>query len=430
MKITTSREELSGLMERAAPLLTGLAAVATLFSIAAAQILLSMALLSLLLCRSPMQFPARLRFPLLAFIGWTLLSLAFSAAPLAGLSQVRKLFVFFILLVVYNAYRHRQQLWRVSRAMVLAGTLAALYGLGQFIHRYLDLQRQGLPFYENYVVKNQITGFMGHWMTFSGELMLVLLLLLASVLFLPWQGRQSLGWWLCMAPIGLALLASFTRGVWLGTIAGAAYLLVRFRPRLLWVLPLGILLLYLLAPPWLQERGQSIVDIQTDSSNRARLVMLRTGMEMIAAHPLFGVGPNRVEAEFFRYKPSSLPLPPAWYGHLHNNYMQLAAERGIPLLLIWLWLLYQVLREGMRAGRSVDLKTRMFGHAAVAATVGLMVAGLFEYNFGDSEVLMLYLFLISNLFAWSRLDSRLGPLEPEHLADAAHLGSETSQAAS
>lgn len=417
METTTSRGGLSGRMESVTPLLTALAAVATLFSIAAAQILLSMALLSLLLSRHAIEFPARLRFPLLAFIGWTLLSLAFSTAPVAGLPQVRKLFVFFILLVVYNAYRHRQQLWHASQAMVLAGTLAALYGLGQFVYRYMSLQRQGLPFYENYVVQNQITGFMGHWMTFSGELMLVFLLLLASVLFFPWQGRRSLWWWLCLAPIALALLASFTRGVWLGTFAGTTYLLVRFRPRLLWILPAGVLLLYLVAPPWLQERAQSIFDTQTDTSNRSRLLMLQTGLEMIAAHPWFGVGPQRVGAEFFRYKPASLPVPEAWYGHLHNNYLQLAAERGIPFLLIWLWLIYQVAHEGFLASRSADTKTRVLGHAAVAATVGLLVAGLFEFNFGDSEVLMLYLFVISIPFAWHRLENHRGPVEPEQHAD-------------
>ena len=156
-----------------------------------------------------------------------------------------------------------------------------------------------------------------------------------------------------------------------------------------------------------------IFDTQTDTSNRSRLMMLHTGLEMIAAHPWFGVGPQRVGAEFFRYKPASLPVPQAWYGHLHNNYLQFAAERGIPFLLIWLWLIYQVVHEGIIAGRSADARTRALGHAAVAATVGMLVGGLFEFNFGDSEVLMLYLFVITIPFAWSRLESHLGPVEPQ-----------------
>ena len=46
------------------------------------------------------------------------------------------------------------------------------------------------------------------------------------------------------------------------------------------------------------------------------------------------------------------------------------------------------------------------GHAEVAITVALMVSGLFEFNFGDSEVLMLYLLLIASTFIWSRLKDR------------------------
>ncbi len=50
----------------------------------------------------------------------------------------------------------------------------------------------------------------------------------------------------------------------------------------------------------------------------------------------------------------------------------------------------------------------MLGQAGVAMSIGLMIAGLFEFNLGDSEVMMLYLFLIAAGYAWTRLES-LGP---------------------
>jgi O-antigen ligase len=167
--------------------------------------------------------------------------------------------------------------------------------------------------------------------------------------------------------------------------------------------PAAALALYLLAPRPLQQRERSIFDVQADSSIRARIVMLHTGLAMIAAHPVFGVGPERVGPRFMDYKPPTLELPPGWYGHLHNDYLQIAAERGIPCLVIFLWLFIEVIREGYLLGRNPDLATRSMGHAEVAVTVGLMIAGLFEFNFGDSEVLMLYLFLIAAAVAFSRL---------------------------
>ena len=399
---------LSGRLEAATTALAALATLAILFSIAAAQIFLGAALLTLLLSRRPIRFPSRLGAALLAFLAWNLLSLAFSPDVWAGIPQLRKLFIFLAFLVAYNAYTEQRQIGKTIQGVVLGGAAAALYGLAQFVQAYWRVTSDGLPFYENYLVVHQITGFMSHWLTFGGQLMMVLLLAVSAALF----GKLSPGmrWaaWLSGGLAALGLLAAFTRGVWMGAFAGLAYLLLRFKPRTLWLLPAAALLLYFLSPFWLQRRALSIFDTGADSSNQSRVVMFWTGLNMIAANPLLGVGPERVEAEFLRYKPAAIPLPDAWYGHLHNNYLQLAAERGIPSLLFWLWVLFEVFRSSLILARSPVADARMLGQAGVAMSIGLMVAGLFEFNLGDSEVMMLYLFLIAAGYAWTRLES-LGP---------------------
>ena len=62
---------------------------------------------------------------------------------------------------------------------------------------------------------------------------------------------------------------------------------------------------------------------------------------MIRAHPWFGLGPEEVKLQFNSYVPPDIPrpLPEGWYGHLHNIYLQYAAERGIPTMLLMLWML-------------------------------------------------------------------------------------------
>ncbi|MBI4480115.1 MAG: O-antigen ligase family protein [Acidobacteria bacterium] len=384
--------------------LTGLSCVAVLFSIAASQILLGAALASLLLSRQPLDFPRRWRIPLLAFAAWTVLSLLFSDAPASGLPQIRKLFVFFVLLVVVNGFQNQSQIWRTVEGVLFAGAAAAIYGLGQFAADYLALQRQGLGFYENYVV-HQITGFMSHWMTYAGQLMIVLVLLLAIVLLATDSGLKS--WrWLGVVLLSLALLGAFTRGVWLGTLAGTTYLVARYRLWMVGLIPIVVVLLYLISPAWLQQRDESIFEPRGDSSSMSRLAMIRTGLQMIRAHPLLGLGPERVGVEFHRYTPEGITLPPAWYGHLHNTYLQIAAERGVPCIVILLWFFYEVVRENLPRARSTLARERAFGSAAIGATIGLLVAGIFEYNFGDSEVVMLYLFVIALPYAWNQRESR------------------------
>ena len=426
-----SPTQLSDRLETATGVLTGLATCAVLFSIAASQILLGAALLALLLSRRRIRFPARLGLALLAFLTWTILSLAFSRDLWAGLPHLRKLFVFLALVVAYNAYREPRQIWRIAQGIALGGVLSALYGLAQFVLDYWRLREQGLPFYENYVV-HQITGFMSHWMTFSGQLMMVLLLVVSGALFGGLSRRMRLGAWLCAAVVTLALLAAFTRGVWLGAFAGVAYLLARSKRRLLWLLPVALLLLYFASPSWLQRRSQSIFDLGTDTSNQSRVVMFWTGMRMIAAHPWLGVGPEQVGAEFLRYKPAGMPLPRAWYGHLHNNFLQLAAERGIPCLLFWLWMIFEVFYASLSLARSPGGEARTLGHSVIAITIGLMISGLFEFNFGDSEVVMLYLFLAAVPFAWVRLGQQALPalLSPQALRASLPRSSAAASASS
>ena len=393
---------LYGRLETATAVLAALATCTIFFSIAVAQIFLGASLLTLLLSRKPLRFPARLGFALFAFLGWSLVSLAFSPDVWESLPQMRKLFVFLALVVAYNAYERQGQIRKTAQAVVLAGAASALYGLVQFVQDYRRITGGGLPFYENYIV-HQITGFMSHWLTFGGQLMIVLLLAVSVALFGNLLPAMRWAAWLAAALAALALLGAFTRGIWLGAFAGLAYLLIRFKPRSLWLLPAAALLLYFLSPSWLQQRGLSIVNTSTDTSNQARVVMFWTGLRMISANPLLGVGPERVAAEFSRYKPPELPLP-EWYGHLHSNYLQLAAERGIPCLLFWLWVLFEVFRLSLTLASSPSNEGRALGHAAIAMSIGLMVAGLFEFNLGDSEIMMPYLFLIAAAFAWMRLE--------------------------
>jgi len=81
--------------------------------------------------------------------------------------------------------------------------------------------------------------------------------------------------------------------------------------------------------------------------------------------------------------------------HLHNDFLQVAAERGLPALAVWLWFITAVVRDNWQRFRASPRFERYLSAGGLAATAALLTAGLFEYNFGDSEVLMLFLILIT-----------------------------------
>jgi putative inorganic carbon (hco3(-)) transporter len=378
-------------------------AVSILFSIAASQILLALALAALLFSGAPLRLP-RIWLPLGLFLSGTLLSLALSGDPAAGLPQVRKIFVFTTLLVVFSTLRDLVVIRRLFLAWGGAGAVIALRGLVQFGQKVHEAQALHRSFYQYYVAE-RITGFMSHWMTFGGQEMIALVMLSAFLLFACVQRQRMWLWLLCAALMGLALVLGFTRSIWLGS-AGAGLYLLWFRKRVLVAAaPLALLLIYVVAPASLRERVTSILHPQKGvDSNQHRIVTWRTGLEMIRAHPWFGLGPEEVKLQFDRYVPADIPrpLPEGWYGHLHNIYLHYAAERGIPTMLMLVWMLAQILYDCLRRVRTLapersDL--RFVLHGAVAVVLAIMIAGFFELNLGDSEVLTMFLVVVGCAYA-------------------------------
>jgi O-antigen ligase len=84
--------------------------------------------------------------------------------------------------------------------------------------------------------------------------------------------------------------------------------------------------------------------------------------------------------------------------HLHNLYLEYAAERGIPVLLILLAMLAQILWDYSKALRRLPegLDDRRFLlHGGIAVVIAILVEGFADVNLGDSEVLTLFLVVIA-----------------------------------
>ena len=350
----------------------------------------------------------RIWIPLCLFLLGTLLSLALSPDPAAGLPQVRKIFVFTMLLVTFSTLRDMVVIRRLFLCWAGAGALISLRGFVQFGHKVQEAHALGRPFYDYYIAE-RITGFMSHWMTFGGEEMFALLMTSAFLFFACIARKRAWLWLLCAFLMALALLLGFTRSIWLASAGAGLYLLWFWKRLLAVVLPVVLLLIALLSPASIRERFSSLLKPGKSDSNQHRIVTWRTGFEMIRAHPWFGLGLEEVKPEFDRYVPADIsrPLPEGWYGHLHNIYLQYAAERGIPTMLCMLWILGQILYDCLRRvwrlppGRS-DLKFML--HGAVAAVIATMIAGIFEYNLGDSEVLTMFLVVVGCAYSAMECD--------------------------
>ena len=121
---------------------------------------------------------------------------------------------------------------------------------------------------------------------------------------------------------------------------------------------------------------------------------------MVKDHPLTGVGPNMVERLYPQYRDQNSveKINP----HLHNVPLQIAAERGLPALAIWVTCIVLLTLRTFQIFRTSS--DRVLPAAGLAAIASMLAAGMFEYNFGDSEFLMLFLVIVTLPFAAGRAD--------------------------
>jgi len=370
-------------LERAACLALLAFAAALQVSIAAADILLTIATLLWLglLIRNNERFEVpKMFWPLAAYGVATLIASIFSVDPRVSLIDSKQLVLLVIVPLAYRLLRGRRALLAVD-IIITVGALSATLGIIQYL--ILNFDHLG----------RRPQGVLGLYMTYSGLLMLVLCAAVSRVMF----AKHHRAWAALVLPgLVFALLFTFTRSAWVGACVGIGLLFLLRDFRLLGLLPVVLGLFLAFAPAALTARLYSTFSL-TDPSNMDRVAMMKSGFHIIKDDPLTGVGPDMIIQVYpgYRDKNAVNQLNP----HLHNVPLQIAAERGLPALAVWIWFIATLVRDFLRR-RHADFPS--LSNTGIAVIGAMLAAGLFEYNFGDSEVLMLFLTIVTLPAAASR----------------------------
>ncbi len=362
-------------------------------SIAASNILLGLtAILWLTLVigrRESVEVPSMF-WPLALYGALSFLAAAFSIDPDTSLRDSKQLLLFAVVPIAYRLLAGKRALMAVDIVISVAALSAAI-GIVQFgILKWDDLQQRP-------------QGALGMYMTYSGQLMLVACLAVARVLF--W-GRDRMWPAIVLPALVVALATTASRNAWVGACTGIAILLLMRDLRLIGLLPVIAAVFIALAPAQLTDRFYAMFQIREQArqtatteasvrSNQDRVAMIRSGFRIIKDYPLTGVGPDMVMDVYpvYRDKSAVNQLNP----HLHNVPLQIAAERGLPALAVWLGFIVVLIRDFIRQRRNSAL--RFLPNAGLAIVAAMLAAGMFEYNFGDSEFLMLFLLLVTLPYA-------------------------------
>jgi O-antigen ligase len=322
--------------------------------------------------------------PLVVLAVWTLIGTAFSPNILASLREDKQLFLYLIVPVTMGVAQGRRAN-TVTNAIIAVGAIGAFVGIVQgVVLGYDDLNHRP-------------HGLLGHYMTYSGVLMLVISAAAAQLIY---REREWIWPAVAVPALLVALVVTESRNAWVGALLAIILLLVLHRRMLLVAVPV-LVAVVLAVSPAVRSRVQSMFD-PTYATNADRVSMLKSGLAMIKDHPLFGVGPNMVPVAYLeKYKRSDAVDPADQPGstraHLHDVPVQLAAERGLPALAAWVWFVVVAFRDLWRQTQYGP--SRAIAAGGLAAVLAMVVAGLFEHNFGDSEFLLLFLGLVTLPFA-------------------------------
>ena len=323
---------------------------------------------------------AAILMPIAGYAVVSVLSAVLSADPRHSVTELADLLT--LTLVPMTVSLLDQKRWgRLLRLMAAVLVVSAIIGLVQFALGGDPLQ-------------HRMRGLATHYMTFSGWTLVVTLLLLGDVFFA--HDRRRLLWTLPAAALGVStLLLGLTRGAWIGLATGILLAVAAGRPRALILFPLVASLLYLALPQPVLKRAASTIDLR-DTATRERLDMFGSGIEIIRDNPILGLGPGLVQPAYTNFRRGDAPekIP-----HLHNNAIQITAERGVAGLLAYLTVLGVFGLHVWRALFASPSIARPVVIGCLMAVAGVTTAGFFEYNWGDAEVWIVTLVSLSAPFA-------------------------------
>jgi O-antigen ligase len=240
------------------------------------------------------------------------------------------------------------------------------------------------------------TGFYNHWTTYAEMLQLITSLAIGLFFALPRKrNRNGAVLALVIGGMGIALLLSVTRASWLSLLISATVITaLSVSRKLLLVLGLCAVPLILGGLFVLQKKRNVGFFDKKDDSIVWRERTWHDGFQLLTSNPrhmLVGVGMDSIKAhwrEWGLFDNGRMPM-----GHMHSDYLQIALERGVPTLIVWLILLGTYARMLWRLRHRIPMENwieRGVVLGALGGLIGFMSSGLVHYNWGDSEVVMIF----------------------------------------
>ncbi|MGH7726269.1 MAG: O-antigen ligase family protein [Candidatus Eiseniibacteriota bacterium] len=354
-------------------------AAALPLSIAASEILLGVSLVAWLFTRPWTRPQAPGVKPLLvatiALASSWLLSSAFSPLPVESLIHARKLYSVAIVFLLADWGRDPVRARRFLTAALAGAGLTALLGFAQMVRDWQD--------------QRDLIGVFSNGMTTGNVLATLVVVAAAALLWRAARGRERVIHAIAFGLTAIALVLALRRSAWLAVMGGALVLIGLKRARWLLAVPVLVALVLAFGPQHVRDRAWQLAH-PVDETATGRVSLWKSGLEAYKDHPVVGAGLQDGLPLIARYRRADATFVA---GHFHNNWVQIAVSTGtIGLLAYTAWMAI----AGFFLWRAWRTSRSALGAAGFAVWVAFQIHGLFDFSFGDVEV-------VNQLFTWTGL---------------------------
>jgi len=314
---------------------------------------------------------------------------------LKGYTTLGWISIFFL---TVNNVKDVTQFKKLARILILITTIAGAYGIFQHFTR--------IDFFGNvkYLQKSfaRSTGFFNAPLTFGNYILLVLPVVIGLSFYSNTRKEKR---WLQLSSLIIltAIVFSYGRGVWLGLIGGLVFMAILRSKKLLLFVVTGIIVgsMFLAFLPSSRFTRRVMGTFKSKRSVGDRIYFLVGSMRIIRDYPITGLGWEGFRIIYPRYKPAEGRQLAC---HAHNNFLDVAVDSGLLGLGIFLWLLITIYKVGFHIFKEFeDGYFKGISWGFLGSFTAFLIAGLSQYNFGDSEVVMLFYFLLGMVMVIPRI---------------------------
>ena len=205
---------------------------------------------------------------------------------------------------------------------------------------------------------------------------------------------------LIMTPVFVSMMLTQSRNVMLAMIV-CIFILGIVQSRKFLIASFALIIIGILfLPSGMTDRIKSIADVN-HPSNQSRIEMYKTGLEIFKDHPLTGVADSHILEIYSTYKKPDVPGEGV---HLHNNFIMILATTGIfgfiSFFIMFILIFLKQIKLFRKESPGVN---KMLILGSILVMISFQICGLFEWTFGDHEVMTVFYFLLSVPFVIFKL---------------------------